>query len=573
MIEKLYIKNYLIIKESEIFFTEGLNILTGETGAGKTIILDALSLILGERADYSIVKYNEEKLIVEGYFNFKNDNVKKFLENRELTNENNNIVIVRCELFNKGISRNFINDNPVSTTVLKEFGEIIIDIHSQNEHQSLLKKENHIIILDEFIQDKTLYNEFRNRYNEYKELVNSYKNLINKRDEFTEKKGYLEFQLKEINSVNPKKDEDKSIEEILNRLENTELINISLRNGLNLLSGEENSILSGINQVIKEIRKISKYDKIFENDIKELENALIIISETERNFNNYINNISFDPTSIESLRERTGQLQFLKKKYRMTVNELIDKAEELKNELLKTDNFDFEVEKSEKQLSEKKQKLFDSAIKLSKQRNAAAIELQKNIKKQFKDVGLDNADFKVNILMNKNKEDNFFNEKIKGELTNLNSHGIDDIEFLVITNKGEEFQPLKKVASGGEISRIMLSIKSSLSDRDKIPILIFDEIDSGISGRIAEKVGKVLKNLSKTHQLISITHLPQIAAFSDNHLSVSKTAINKETIATIKRMNEDEKIEEVAKLLSGEKISETSLKTAKELIQNTKKYT
>ncbi|MBN1633183.1 MAG: DNA repair protein RecN [Ignavibacteria bacterium] len=571
MIEKLYIRNYLIIKEAEINFSRGLNIFTGETGAGKTIILDALSLILGERADYSIVKHSEEKLIVEGYFNLtKNENVNKFLKSNELLNENNHITIVRRELFKKGFSRNFINDNPVNTVILKEFGELIIDIHSQNEHQSLLKKENHTDILDELIEDKMKFNEFKELYNKYKELIIVYEEMIKNRDRLTERKDYLEFQLKEINNLNPKPNEDKNIEEILQKLENVETISITLENSINILTGSETNILSGISNVIKEIKKISKYDKIFENDINELEKIIISLIETERNLSNYINSLSFDPAYIDSLRERTGQLQFLKKKYRMSLNELIDKAEDIKNELSSTENLDFEIEKTEKIIKEEKEKLYNSAKQLSEQRFKGAQEIQKNIKRQFKEVGLDNADFKVNITKNKGCVNKFFNYENKGEITGININGIDDIEFLVITNKGEEFQPLKKVASGGEISRIMLSIKSSLSDRDKIPILIFDEIDAGISGRIAEKVGKVLKNLSKTHQLISITHLPQIAAFSDNHFSVTKTVINKETVARIKKINKEEKVDEIAKLLSGEKVTDIFRKTARELIENTK---
>lgn len=570
MIEKLYIKNYLIIKESEIEFSGGLNILTGETGAGKSIILDALSLILGERADYSIVKEDKDKLIVEGYFNFRNNkNVELYLKNNDLTGYDNT-VIVRRELQKKGISRNFINDTPVTISILKEFGELIIDIHSQNEHQSLLKKENHTGILDEFITEKNIYEEFENKFNEYKKLVNEYLNLIKKRNDITEKKGFIEFQLREINNVNPKLNEDTEIEEILNRLENTENISLAIDNSINILSGKENNILSGINQIIKEVKKISVYDRTFENDIKELENILISLREIERNFSEYINNINFDPAHIESLRERAGQLQFLKKKYRLSVNELLSKADELTKELSQVENFDFEIEKIEKNIKEKKKKLFLSALRLSEHRKTAASVMQKNVKKQFNDVGLDNADFRVNIVHNKDSEDEFFTEKIKGETVSVNSNGIDDIEFLVITNKGEEFQPLRKVASGGEISRIMLSIKSSLSNKDKIPILVFDEIDAGISGRIAEKVGKVLKTLSKSHQLISITHLPQIAAYSENHLSVSKSVVEKETVAEIKKLTEKEKVEEIAKLLSGEKITEASMRTAKELVTNTK---
>jgi DNA repair protein RecN (Recombination protein N) len=570
MIEKLYIKNYLIIKESEIEFSEGLNILTGETGAGKSIILDALSLILGERADYSIIKDDKDKLIVEGYFRFReNRDVDFFLKSNDIQGFDNT-VIVRRELQKKGISRNFINDTPVTISVLKEFGEMIIDIHSQNEHQSLLKKENHIGILDEFISERNVFNEYKVKYDEYKKLVNDYQNLIQKKNSIIEKKEFIEFQLREINNVNPKLNEDIETEEILNRLENTENISLALRNSINLLTGNDNNIISGINQVIKEIKKISVYDKSFENDINELGNILILLKEIERNFSEYINNINFDPAYIESLRERSGQLQFLKKKYRLSVNELLEKAKELSDELSQVENFDFEIEKTEKIIEEEKKNLFSLAIRLSELRTAAGEVMKKAIRKQFKDVGLDNADFKVNIQNNKDNTDEFFTANIKGKKISLNNNGIDDIEFLVITNKGEEFQPLRKIASGGEISRLMLSIKSSLSNKDKIPILVFDEIDAGISGRIAEKVGKVLKTLAKSHQLISITHLPQIAAYSENHLSVSKSVINDETVAGIKKLSEKEKIEEIAKLLSGEIISEASIKTAKELISNTK---
>jgi len=570
MIEKLYIKNYLIIKETEIEFSGGLNILTGETGAGKSIILDALSLILGERADYSIVKDGKDKLIVEGYFNLgENKETESYLKEYDLQGDSNT-VIVRRELQKKGISRNFINDTPVTISVLKEFGEMIIDIHSQNEHQSLLKKENHIGILDEFLIEKNIYDEFKEKFHYYKKLVNEYLNLTEKRNNITEKKGFIEFQLREINNVNPKLNEDTEIEEIINRLENTENIRFAVGNSINLLTVNENNILSGINQVIKEIKKASVYDKTFENDIKELDNILISLNEIERNFSEYINNINFDSDYIESLRERAGQLQFLKKKYRLSVNELLLKADELSKELSQVENFDFEIEKLEKTLNDEKKKIFSSAIKLSEKRKEAALIMQKNIKKQFRDVGLDNADFNVNITYNNDSGDKFFSENIDTETININSNGIDNVEFLVITNKGEEFQPLRKIASGGEISRIMLSIKSSLSNKDKIPILIFDEIDAGISGRIAEKVGKVLKTLAKSHQLISITHLPQIAAYSENHLSVSKSVINKETVAEVKKLSEKEKIEEIAKLLSGEKITEASLKTARELVVNSK---
>jgi len=568
MIEKLFIRNYLIIKKSEINFSKGLNILTGETGAGKSIILDALSLILGDRADYSIIRDTKEKLVVEGLFRFsENKNVTDFLESNELSpEEDNETVIVRRELYKKGNSRNFINDIPVNISILKKFGEIIIDIHSQNEHQSLLNKETHLEITDEFLQDISIFEEYSEKYTEYKKLVNFYKETIKKREELLEKRSFLEFQLKEINNVNPLPNEDEDIEKILNRLENTEEISISLKTSIGEISENEKNILTCMNIAIKEIKKISKYDTLFENEIKELENSVISVKEVLRNLESYLNNINFEPEQIEKYRERISNLQFLKKKYRMTVNELIKKSEEIKNELEKLEKFDFEIEKILNSINENKKILFKTAYNLSEQRKKQSEKFEKNVKKYFKEVGLENADFKISIEYNKTKGDEFFTEDKNNIL--LSNKGIDEIEFLVITNKGEEFQPLKKIASGGEISRIMLSIKAALSNKDRIPILVFDEIDSGISGRIAEKVGKVLKKLSESHQLISITHLPQIAAFSENHLSVSKSVINKETVAEIKKLSIEEKVIEVAKLISGETITESSIKTAKELISN-----
>ncbi|MCX7834075.1 MAG: DNA repair protein RecN [Ignavibacteria bacterium] len=607
MIERLFIKNYLIIKEVEIEFSNGLNILTGETGAGKSIIIDALSLILGERADYSIIRNEDEKLIVEGTFNFsgKSENIKnvicKFLisNNVPLYNNNECVIIVRRELLRKGISRSFINDYPVSIGILKEFGKLIIDIHSQNEHQLLLDKNTHIEQLDEYIKQESkefslLLSEYNDGYKTYKSLVNELRSLIRKMNDYIERKEFLEFQLKEINSVNPQKNEDEILENELNKLENVEEINVTINNCVNILSGENLSILDGIHTVIKEIKKLIKYDVKFEDMIKELEAVYIQVKEFNSVLVNYISNVQFDERRIEEIRERLGQLSFLKKKYRMTIDELIEKTKKLNEELDAAANFDFEIENEQRKIEERKKHLLSLATKISEQRKNYSSKLEKSIKKYFNEIGLENAEFRVNFELNIPCEDEYFNVEIIGEnaekkKVKLSDNGIDDIEYLVNMNiiidkpnknnnldyiNSSNFLPLKKVVSGGEISRIMLSIKAVLASRDKIPILVFDEIDAGVSGRIAEKVGYLLKQLSDTHQVISITHLPQIAVFGDTNLCVTKTIANingkKETVTFIKKLNEKEKIEEVAKLLSGEEISDASLKAAKEMIKNIK---
>lgn len=568
MLEKLFIKNYLIIKEAELNFTKGLNILTGETGAGKTIILDALSLILGERADYSIIKNEKEKLVIEGNFRIGNNRkVKKFLKEKELLfdGEGNN-VILRRELYKKGFSRNFINDTPVSNSDLQEFGNLIIDIHSQNEHQSLLKKETHLEILDNFLTNKNITENFSNEYNNYKVITVKLNELVSKKDSLLERKVFLEFQLKEINDVNPQQDEDTQLENELSKLENAEEISVALNTSLQRLYEGENNILAGLSLTIKELKKISKYDSELGKLITDVESSYISLKDVTATLSEYNESLNFDAVRIEQIRDRLGTINFLKKKYKLSVNELIEKAKILNEELNFAENYDYEIEQMEKKIDTEKKRLFKLATELTEERKKAIKELQKSVNTYLKEVGLESAEFRVAHYYYKNTEENLYTQKKDNENILITSSGIDDIEFLILTNKGGDFSPLRKTASGGEISRIMLSIKAALSGKDNIPILVFDEIDAGISGRIAGKVGKLLKELSKSHQIISITHLPQIAAKSDIHLYVSKTEIKGETKAEIKTLSDNEKITEVAKMLSGENVTKASLQSAKELI-------
>ncbi len=571
MLEKLFIKNYLIIKEAELNFTKGLNILTGETGAGKTIILDALSLILGERADYSIIKNEKEKLVIEGIFRIeKNKKIVRFLKEKQLLleGEENNSVILRRELYKKGFSRNFINDTPVSNSDLQEFGNLIIDIHSQNEHQSLLKKETHLEILDSFLTDKKIVDDFREKYKNYKELTSKYNELVNKKDSLLEKKVFLEFQLKEINDVNPQTDEDAHLENELSRLENSEEISLALNTSLNKLYEGEKNITAELSLIIKELKKISKYDSELEKLISEVESSYISLKEVSATLSGYNESLNFDAAKTEQIRDRLGTLNFLKKKYKLTVNELINKAKIIGEELNYAENYDYEIEQMKKKIDVAKNELFEHAANLTGERKKAIKNFQKNVNSCLKEVGLESAEFKVSHLHYESTDENLFTGKKEKKNIFITPDGIDDIEFLIMTNKGGDFSPLRKTASGGEISRIMLSIKAALSGKDNIPVLVFDEIDAGISGRIAGKVGKLLKELSKSHQIISITHLPQIAAKSDNHLYVSKTETENETKADIKRLNKDEKISEVAKMLSGEIVTKASIRSARELIEN-----
>lgn len=568
MIEKLFIKNYLIIKEAEINFSSGLNILTGETGAGKSIILDALGMILGERADYSLIRKDSDKMIIEGYFDFKdNKRVRALLKSLEIESENENesgYIIIRRDLLKKGISRNFINDVPVNISDLKELGNIIIDIHSQNEHQSLLNKETHIGILDQYIKNEGLLEKYKNSYGELKESIKDYENLISKKDELAERKEFLEFQLKEINDINPVENEDEDLHTELNKMENSEEISTALNSSIDHLYEADLNVIKELSSSIKELKKILKFDNSLEENIKILEESLVNVQEVSTSLISYNENINFDAERIEQIRERLGSLNFLKKKYRLSVNEIIEKAKEVAKELNIAENFDYETEQAAKKISEKRKDVYKIAKEISDIRKKKSKELEKNVTGILKEVGLESAEFKVNFEIYKTSEESLFSEN----KVLLASTGFDDIEFFIKTNKGSDFSPLKKSASGGEISRVMLAIKSVLSDSDEIEILVFDEIDAGISGKTADKVGKVLKKLSKSHQIISITHLPQIASQSDSHYYVSKKDLNKETIAEIKQLSGEEKVLEIAKLLSGDKVTDSGITSAKELINS-----
>jgi DNA repair protein RecN (Recombination protein N) len=568
MIEKLLIRNYLIIKDAEIIFSNGFNILTGETGAGKSIILDALALILGERADYSIIRRDADKLVVEGHFEFKKDDAPLDLLNELLPEDciNGTSVIVRRELLKKGTGRSFINDYPVNIADLKRFGDLAIDIHSQNEHQSLLSRDTHIKILDYFAGESELVKEYSEKYHELTSLIKEYEELISRKDEFIRRRSFVEFELKEINNLSLISGEDEELENELKKMENIEVISEAVNTSLAILYEDESNILSGIDKAVKELRRVSNYDNIFEKIIEELSNCEVLIKESATTLLSYRDSIDFDSGRINEVRERLSSISRITKKYGITVDQLIEKGKELERELNLADNFDFETEKLLNKVRSKYSETLELAARLDKVRKKSAKDLEKRVNEILTETGLESAEMKVNIEEIELAEENEFSQNSGKKNFRLGPKGYNGVEFLIKINKGSEFTPLRKTASGGEISRVMLAIKTVLAGNDEVGILVFDEIDAGISGRVAQKVGKIMKKLSESRQIICITHLPQIAAMSDTHFRVTKFEKSGETFADIKILTENEKIMEVAKLISGEKVTESANRSAKELI-------
>jgi DNA repair protein RecN (Recombination protein N) len=565
MLKSLYIKDYALIENISVEFGNGLNIITGETGAGKSILIDAMSLLLGERASSEVIRKGAEKSIVEGIFNVTNNKkVKQLLEENEI--EFSEELIVRRELSLKGYNRCFINDSPVNLNFIKEVGNFLVDLHGQHEHQSLLKTETHIEFVDEYGSLDKLLAEFQTEYKLLNQLQNNIDELRAKENLLKEKKDLYSFQLSEIDAVSPQENEDEQIVEELKILENSEKI-IELTNFIyeNLYEAED-SVYDKLGKTRTSINELEKIDKSFQQTASDIDTILNLIKEITSSVANYKSKINLDPEKLEEMRMRLAEINRLKKKYGGTISLLLEHRKKIGEEVNLAENFENQIVILNEELLGQRKKCGEIAISLSNKRKEISKKLSKEVIDTLTSLGIQHCAFEVKINPKHTNDDNYVLVNNKSFPACLN--GIDEVEFFISTNLGEDIKPLAKVASGGEVSRIMLALKSSLAKNDKLPLLIFDEIDVGVSGRIAQKVGQSLKSLSQFHQIISITHLPQIAGLANHHYSVEKISIDGRVISSIRKLKDDERIREVAKLMSGEEITKTNLLSAKELMEH-----
>jgi DNA repair protein RecN (Recombination protein N) len=563
MIKSLEIKDYALIEHIQVEFFPGLNIITGETGAGKSILIDAMGLLLGDRASSEVVRKGAAKSFVEGIFDVTdNEKVKSILEENEI--EFQNELIIRREISQKGNNRCFVNDTPVSLNVVKELGDILVDLHGQHEHQSLLRTETHIDFLDNYSGNQSTLEKYRFVYSELKSKEKELKDLLAKEKTIKEKKEIYQFQLQEIEAVNPQLNEDQALINELNILENSEKLLQLSEEIYNILYDSDNSVLDQLSEAKSKLSQLVRIDNSLSEAEKEIESANITLKEIAFTIRNYRNQISVEPEEVEAKRERLNAINLLKKKYGLTIENVLDYKEQISKEINLAENFAEEIDKIKKEISSLKETLYQIAKKLSDNRTKNAAIIENEVKSALKNLGINSPSFEIRFSQIESEE--YFE---KGNLkVGFNNKGIDEVEFFISTNPGEDLKPLVKVASGGEISRIMLALKTALAKNDKLPLLIFDEIDSGISGRIAQKVGQALLDLAKYHQIIAITHLPQIAAFAEHHFAVEKIQTDGRAISQIKYLFFDERVLEIAKLISGEQVTETSLESAKQLINS-----
>lgn len=569
MLKSLHVENFAVIDQVDVEFGPGLNIITGETGAGKSILIDALGSTIGGKIEADSLRKGATKTVAECVFEISgNAELNQVLQSHDI-DQFDDTIILRKEISDSLRNRAFVNDTPVPNAVLVDIGNLLVDLHGQHEHQSLLNTSYHIQYLDEFGGYQDLLTQVRQHYQRLVELIEQLKELKRQQITVNEKRDLYEYQRDEINGVNPKPGEEEALLQEEKILQNSERLFQTTTELFAELYDSEGSVFDRIAAAQNRLDQLSAIDNRFAAIKADAQAARVAIEEIANFLQRYFNNIEFNPERLEQIRTRLGQFAMLKRKYHRTIDELIAYRDQILQELQQIDSMDDLISAKEREIEQERAELIQHSQALSQLRHEAGHRLEQEVLSRLAELGMKNARFSVQIRWIPDE---------KGIITidqtcyRISDRGLDYVEFYIATNPGEDLKPLVKVASGGEISRIMLALKSSLAQVDRIPVLIFDEIDMGISGRIAQAVGLALKRLSKTHQIICITHLPQIASMGDYHFVVEKIVESNSTRTTIRKLTLEDRAVEIAKLLGGQSVTETHIQAARELIEEANKF-
>lgn len=549
MLRSLSISNYALIDHVSIPFERGMTAITGETGSGKSILLGAFALLLGERADTKSIKDDNVKCIVEAVFDLKQESLQLFFEENNLDYES--LSIVRREIAPGGKSRAFINDTPVQLTVLKALGAQLVDIHSQHENSLLSNREFQFSVIDAFAENSTLINEYQTEFENYKTLRKSLEDMLANETQMRKEMDYIHFQLSELEKLDWNEIDQEALEQELDTLNNAEQIMSVLLHVHSVLDEELHGVVPSLLSAKGNLQKISSLNKRLSEFAGIIESNIIELRELAREIESYSEEITIDENAIETIGNKLSQLYHLQKKHALnSVEELITLKNELEKKSNGFDNLDEHIQSVQKQIDTSELKLSLLANKITESRSIASLKTEKEVKMYFNELSLDHAELKVGIT----------------EAKQFNTFGKDEVEFLFKANKGGKLLPIKQVASGGEISRVMLALKASIAKHKHLPVLILDEIDQGVSGEVGKKIGGILKEMGSFTQLITITHLPQIAGKASQHLKVYKSNEGKTTTTSVVQLNGDERIHELAEMLSGKNISKAAIENAKELM-------
>lgn len=551
MLKHLAVQNYALIDQLEIDFSNGLTIITGETGAGKSILLGAVSLLLGQRSDAQALQDKSKKCVVEGLFDIKDYQLKNFFDNNELDYENE--TTIRREVNPEGKSRAFINDTPVNLSVLKELVSNLIDVHSQHETLTLNDSAFQLSIVDAYAGNEKGLAEYRLKFKEYKAIQQKLNELIEKETQSGKDLDYFQFQFTELESAKLESVSQEKMEEELETLNNAESIKQNLSKAYSSLNDGEVNLLSSLNEIKQIISGMAKFNGEIKSLNDRLSSSYLELKDIADEIENTESAIVYDPQRIEELSSSLDEIYRLQQKHQVkTIAELIAIKNDLSIKLSAISSLEDEINKLKADLNKAHKDILQKAKGLSEKREKAIPPIEKEIKKMLADLGMPNAQLKIN------------NQKLSEEL--VANDGLDKINFLFSANKGGDLRELSKVASGGELSRLMLSLKSLIAQLTALPVIIFDEIDTGVSGDVADKMGTIMQKMTETMQVIAITHLPQIASKGKNHLFVHKEDKANKTYTRIKSLNKEERIQEIAKMLSKNNPTPAAIKNAKELL-------
>lgn len=550
MLKQLYIQNFTLIDEMNILFHPGFSVITGETGAGKSIILGALGLLKGNRADTKQIRQGEERCVIEAHFDIRQYDLKDFFLENDLDDDPHDCIL-RREININGKSRAFINDTPASLSVMKDLGERLIDIHSQHQNLLLNKEDFQLHVVDILTKDEDTLRKYQESYQKYKKEQTILEEMIAKVSKDQENEDYLRFQLQELSDAALSEGEQEILEQEISTLEHAEEIKSALYLSQNLISNESNGIIETLNQVSQQLQKIEQIYMPVQEISQRMESCYIEMKDLLQEITAQGEQVSYNPQQLEQSQARLDTINSLEHKYHVaSIAELIAYQQKIQEQINLLDHSDEEIQKQKDIVAKLLDNCTKQAERLTTIRKKAAKTIESEMKARLVPLGIPKINFKVDI---KPKE--------------LSPNGKDSVSFLFSANTNSPLSPVSQVASGGEIARVMLSLKAMISGAVKLPTIIFDEIDTGVSGSVAEKMAHIMDEMGNNHrQVISITHLPQIAALGKNHYKVSKTETPNGTISNMTPLNEQQRIEEIAQMLSGSNITKAALANARELL-------
>lgn len=550
MIKTLYIRNFTLIEELSMQLYPGFSVITGETGAGKSIILGAIGLLLGNRADSKTIKQGAERCTIEAHFEISRYNLRSFFDENDIDYDDEDCIL-RRELTATGKSRAFINDTPVPLTLMRELGEQLVDVHSQHQNLLLQKEDFQLGVLDIIADDHKQLTDYQDAYDSYRESLRRLEQMQAEIEQSRKNEDFVRFQYQELHAAALKSGEQEELEQQADMLNHAEEIKQAFFETDNLLSAENTGIVSQLKRAFSSIKSVEKVFPKTENMSERIDSAYIELKDVAAEISSLLESIDFDPAQLDAVNERLDNLYTLQKKYHVaTTEELIEKEKQLAEQLSHIENSDDELKELEEQTAACLKKAEQLAQQLTRMRKDAAKIVEKQMLERLVPLGIPYIRFGVNLTSKP-----------------LAADGADKVSFLFSANTSTPMQPVSQVASGGEIARVMLSLKAMISGAVKLPTIIFDEIDTGVSGKIAEKMALMMQEMgNKDRQVISITHLPQIAARGSHHYKVFKVETPQGTQTQMKQLEPDERIHEIAQMLSGESVTEAAFQNSRELL-------